>query len=168
MRRSGSPPDDTTRLVSILALLPVPRFALEIGCGVYPASQCCATIGSRWIALDPYLPSLHEARQRGPQVWLIQADGCALPLNASFDLILIRHPDLDRASDSWHYILKSASQWLSPGGMLAVTLYSYAERDQVRAWLNPLSLRCEFPPERDLCPPGLAGRDRFVVLANAR
>ncbi|HLY28335.1 MAG TPA: class I SAM-dependent methyltransferase [Aggregatilineales bacterium] len=153
--------DDTARLRSILARLPTPRLALEIGCGGRPGSD--ASTGESWIDFDLDLSALRSARRRFPSNRYLQANGCWLPFATHFDLILIRHPDLEQYPDSWQAILESVPAILNPSGSLVVTVYSFSELEHIRRWLKYGPLRCELPPERELDAPGLAGRDRFVI-----
>jgi hypothetical protein len=98
----------------------------------------------------------------------LYADAGCLPLPAACaDLILIRHPDVDRAPRGWARAIQMASHHLKTGGVLLVTTYTAHERGQVQTWLAdslvPLS---PFPlAPGALAPVGVQGRDRHVLAA---
>jgi hypothetical protein len=115
------------------------------------------------IALDFDLAALRQARRQYPGVNLVQADSARFPFRDRFDLILARHLDLDRFRTAWQRTFRGITGWLSGSGLLLVTAYSAPEIDLVRGWLAggdliPVPLAVD-----QLIPPGLSGRDRFVL-----
>ncbi len=79
-------------------------------------------------------------------------------------MILVRHPDLNRAPKNWIKALRAAAGLLAVCGALLVTTYSLSEMERARRWLDaeaaltPLSL-----DPATLAPVGLSGRDRFAL-----
>jgi hypothetical protein len=111
------------------------------------------------VGVDWEIASLRAA----PRGYTVQADLNRLPFWGGFDLVLARHPDLDRHRSTWTQFLRHAP--LNDGGLLAVSTYALPEIEQARDWLlnheslEPVSLAVEY-----LASPGLAGRDRFVLV----
>jgi SAM-dependent methyltransferase len=159
--------DDTARLVSILRQLPRPRRALEVGCGACPGLAVIAASGLMAVALDLDLAALRRAWRQHPGLRLVQADSARLPFRRRFDLfdlIMVRHPDLDRSREGWQRTFQDMPGWLSDSGLMVVSAYSAPEIDLARGWLAtgglvPVPLTVDH-----LIPPGLSGRDRFVVV----
>lgn len=147
------------RLNSILAQLPRPRRVLELGCGSDPI-----TVGPDathlGIDLDGEVLRANQSPGTG-NVLLVQADIACLPLFARFDLILARHPDVDRHPESWHVALTRAPDYLIPGGVLLITVYSLPEVELIRNWAIPL--RPYLLDERKMCATNLAGADRYAL-----
>src|SRR5258708_18445260 len=97
---------DNGRLNSILAQLPIPRRVLELGCGNRPV---VAAPNAFHVAIDQDGYALQTAMQSVVQtvqtpfagrILLVQAAIEDLPFSARFDLILTRHPDVDRHPDT--------------------------------------------------------------------
>lgn len=152
------------RLASLLRLLVLPGqpWILDAGCGagadwaVYRAAYPAARI----VGLDRDGGALRRAGREADRV---QADLKALPFGAGFDLVLARHPDLDRRRDSWARFLVEAP--VKAGGLLLVSAYALPEIEQARDWLRgaPTWEALPLAVER-LAPPGLMGRDRFSLV----
>ncbi len=95
---------------------------------------------------------------------MLQANITRLPLRARFDLIVARHPDVDRHRADWERALSASADWLNENGILLITLYSLLEADTVRAYLSRAPL-APFPLGHSHLPaPGLVGQDRFVLV----
>lgn len=159
MRRSASP----SRFTSILTQLPRAHNILELGCGDDPeAALYFVPTGETILGVD--YDSAMLGSVRAYYSYLVQANITRLPLRAKFALIIARHPDIDRRRTDWQYALTTAQSWLAEDGLLLVTLYSLGEHEQVRAWLRGTTLQ-PYPLLPDsLTPPGLDGRDRFVMV----
>ena len=115
-------------------------------------------------ALDVDLAALRQARRQYPTLNLVQADSARLPFRRRFDLIVARHPDLDRYRTAWQDTFRGITGWLHDSGLAVVTAYSAPEIDLARGWLEsghlvPVPLAVD-----QLIPPGLAGRDRLMVV----
>jgi SAM-dependent methyltransferase len=139
---------------------------LELGCGdCRDLAAYSATFGVAVSAifLDCDLAALHCARFSFPDATLLQGDIRRLPLRAPFDLVVARHPDVDRSPEDWRTALQAASARLATGGILLMTTYSAPELERISGWLASCNLRpCAVSSAR-LSPPGLSGRDRFVA-----
>lgn len=165
----------SARLFSLLQQIPVPRRALDLGCGddhepgEYLASLCARSANthsaeSQLIGLDQDLSRLRSLHRRKGG-WLVQADLTRLPFGTqlTFDLILIRHPDIDNSREGWKQAMMAIPGRLSDRGFLLITSYSVGEMEQIHSWLTTPSL-LSYPLALDrLPPPDLAGRDRFVI-----
>ncbi|MEP7286582.1 MAG: class I SAM-dependent methyltransferase [Chloroflexota bacterium] len=153
----------------MLAQCPCPRLALELGCGdrVETASYLARVCPSaRLVSLDIDLSALRTASRTSSQPSgsiLVQGDITRLPLRTHFDLIIVRHPDLDRHPADWEQALTATPDWLTTQGILLITLYSIAEVEQVRRWVSPLPFAPMTFAEDLLAAPGLSGRDRFFL-----
>jgi hypothetical protein len=177
---------DPARLYSALSQLPCPSLALELACGDDPAvahyftAYCAST---RFFAVDhDYLalkrlglqaallsPALSPTQAKGKGAiqnnWiqraiLLLASITALPFAARFDLIIARHPDIDRHRADWQTAFSRLPTYLSPGGHVLVTTYSISEADQLRDWLKVIT--ADEVLLLNLAPPALTGRDRFI------
>ena len=157
---------DTARLVSVLRQLPAPRRVLDLGCG--DCRDVVAYYESGWLA-DTHVVGIDLdfrglAKIGGRTIHLAQADFRQLPLSASFDLILIRHPDIARNKVAWQYAVKQLSEWLSGNGAVLISTYSVPEMDMIRDWLRGTAFRSFALDMTNIVPPGLAGRDRFLMV----
>lgn len=148
-----------TRLADILhqAVWGSVRRVLEVGCGADPAPLA----GKIALGLDIDGAALRAARRADPARRLVQADARTLPglLHTHFDLVLVRHPDVQRSRAAWTAILPALSGCLVPGGVLLITLYALDEVELVDALPMPPRWPLD---DAALAPPDLAGRDRFV------
>jgi hypothetical protein len=95
-------------------------------------------------------------------IHLIQADISRLPFDAPFDLIVARHPDVDRHTTAWQQALVHASNLLDKAGYLLVTTYSLPEIERVNGWMESMALISLSVPTKHLVPPGLQGCDRYI------
>ncbi len=150
---------------ALQALLPDPgavRWALDAGCGACPPARTLHELFPAAVLLgidrDPFV-------LRGkPFLRLIVGDVARLPLARSvrFDLILIRHPDVDRHLERWRQASMGLPGWLRPEGRMLVSCYAAHEVETMRAALlaggaRPLDIDVGLPPV------DLAGQDRYVL-----
>lgn len=150
------------RLASLLRQLPTPRLIYDLGCGglddafIYRALWPAAQI----VGLDRDRDALRRAQRRDPSLPLVEAELTALPLLPRADLILIRHPDVDRHPDEWAHLFASLPALLLSDANVLITTYTAPEFDRVRRWLAdrllPLSINAA-----TLEAVGLDGRDRY-------
>ncbi|MCC7210040.1 MAG: hypothetical protein IT323_22240 [Anaerolineae bacterium] len=160
---------DAARLRSLLCHLPMPHLAADLGCGaahdalVYRAAWPDALI----VGLDSdRLAALgwRQGLRGGERFYFVRGDAAWPPLAPHFDVILVRHPDLNRSPKSWIKALRAAAGLLAARGALLVSTYSLSEIERARRWLDaeaaltPLG----FDPAA-LAPVGLSGRDRFAL-----
>jgi hypothetical protein len=93
---------------------------------------------------------------------LVEADVQRLPFATKFDLIIIRHPDLDRHYDAWHSAIFNLP--VTPNGIVVITVYSTAEAERVRDWFSALQFSPLQLDTSRLHPIHLDGRDRFIFV----
>ena len=159
MAVENSEPCGSARLGSILAQLPTPRRVLELGCGHRPV---LAAPNALHFAVDHDDRALRSAHLPvSARLLLMQADIAHLPLRARFDLILARHPDVDRHPETWQFVLLRAHEYLEASGVLLVTVYSPLEAELIRSWATPLKQRSL--NWRKISAPAFVGDDRFVM-----
>ena len=153
------------RLNSILALLPTPRIALDLGCGACTDLISANFYGAEWVVgVDHDLLALRWAKRLNtPRLWLVHADIAHLPLTETFDLVLVRHPDVVRSRPAWLAALNALPRLSVRRGHILLTTYEQHEIDWIQVTvqavapnLTPIPL-----PDERLAPVGLAGRDRF-------
>jgi len=153
---------EIARLNSILGQLPLPKTVLELGCGDHaaPLLYYAARPSIMLVGVDHDPTTLYASHD--PQIYLVRADIAHLPFNMRFDLVVARHPDIDRHAVSWQTVITNAPALLSKGGLLLITTYALPEIETVDRWIQSTSLT-QFPMmvER-LIPPGIQGRDRFI------
>ncbi len=112
-----------------------------------------------WVALK----RARHIFRAAPWLWLLRADVDALPFSASFGLILVRHPDIDRRGDAWRQALTGLPRLLTTPGFVLVTTYSVAEIEAARGWIYSTDLT-PFPILEDrLTGSGPTGRDRLAL-----
>ncbi len=157
------------RLASLLCQFPPPRAVLDLGCGNCPGfSFAAGPTRKTFVGVDYDSAALSRSRQHYPaalhlvqaDLHLVQADAVHLPLRCQFDLILIRHPDIDQNRLRWQMVIQHAFNWLTEPGILVITVYSLSEFEDIRCWLaghTPVPF-----DERRLVPASLDGRDRFI------
>jgi 16S rRNA G1207 methylase RsmC len=126
---------DAKRLRSILTQLPLPQHILELGCGAFSEASVYRQMfpEAMIVGVDNNESVLEQARHtnRALNIAFALADGTAMPFAKVFDLILIRHPNIDRHRQSWKQIFIDANKYLKPGGHLVATVYSLPEYEQV-------------------------------------
>ena len=147
------------RIESILAELPCPQLVLELGCGSDDAaaqyfSRACPR--TRWIGIDRDVTRLASLPH-----WVVQADIRRLPLWAQADLVVIRHPDIDRRPVDWQAALAVVPHLLVKGGLLLITTYSLHEYETIGKWVGKLPFQPRKLEEMSLAAADLVGRDRF-------
>ncbi|HVO42688.1 MAG TPA: hypothetical protein VMT34_08700 [Aggregatilineales bacterium] len=155
----------SARLASLFDQLPPPRTILEIGPGCWPATPVHFPT-TPIAAVDWDGEALQAARRRisHPCFYPVQADAADLPLRRIFDLVVVRHPDLDRHPDRWARVFARIPGALC--GILVVTTYSAHEMEIIRPWLRPL---VAYPVRYDrLSLVTLDGADRCVVVSQKR
>jgi SAM-dependent methyltransferase len=155
---------ETARLASILRQLPPPRSVLELGCGNSPDGLYFYGAGDSvplLVGLDKDSSALRAAN--GSSLYLLQADITRLPFRLQFDRVIVRHPDIDHHTIQWHNLLDLAPDLLNNNGTLLITTYSLPEMEQINVWLASTRLVKLPLPVKQLVPPGLQGRDRFIL-----
>lgn len=153
------------RFASLLDQLAFPiKRSLSIGCGSYPEFASLYECHPRalHIGLDRDMFALKGNAGFQPfldqQPALIQANGLRLPFACKFDLILIRHPDVAKLSESWTTILQQIPFYLEK--VLLITTYSLDEYEFVR---HRVTLPAYPLNENALTPVDLVGHDKFVL-----
>lgn len=96
-------------------------------------------------------------------IHLLQADIAHLPFCTQFDLVIARHPDIDRHASAWQKALIHGPDLLNKDGILLLTTYSLSEYERVKDWLMSSKLADLPLAIEHLAPPGLQGRDRFIL-----
>ena len=141
---------------------------LELGCGNSPDALGFYLNSYNQAALLPLLVGVdHDPKTlttyRTPSFYLLQADIAYLPLHTQFDLVISRHPDIDRHPKAWQEAFILAPDLLATNGILLVTVYSLPEFERIKGWLTSTKLaELSIATER-LVPSGLQGRDRFIL-----
>ncbi len=170
--------DTLIRFTSLLGTLPdLPvdgARILDIGCG---AAQCATALQKRYPGALLYGVDydIQALRTTPHAVKRIAADACALPFarcsarhSGLFGLIIIRHPNVDRAPVAWQQVIRAAPAYLcdSPASRLMLTCYSASEADRVRGWLRELPLHSALitASEAGLAIPDRVGHDRFAFV----
>ena len=108
---------------------------------------------------------LLQASSQLPTAFFLQAEAADLPFGytSHFDLIIARHPDIDRYPADWRASFATLPRLLKSAGRLVVTTYNAAELTQIRDWLTATVWQ-EVPLDRHrLVAPGLQGRDAHVL-----
>jgi hypothetical protein len=116
------------------------------------------------VGVDVDAAALVYASRTHPDVrrWLLQAELCRPPLHTPFDLILIRHPDVDRRATQWERAVPVITRHLAPTGVLLLTTYAAAEMAVMTQWLTHLET---IPLDvAVLAPVSLHGRDKVARL----
>lgn len=159
--------DRLDRLRSVFDQLPLdglPRRLLNVGCGDYPSLPIVTDTLPAWtsLGLDLDLPALRRAARRLPRPPVVQADAARLPFarNASFGLIMVRHPDVFRRRTAWSRLLPTLAGRLAPNGLLVITVFTGGEVALIRRLPLPPHLALN---ETALASPDVAGHDRFVL-----
>ncbi len=137
-----------TVLQQLMAEIPTPRWALDLGAGAGFTAFSAAKYASRVLASDITRPMLQETRRIGQErqltnVLLCQNRAEDLPLaGESMDLVTCRaaghhFSDLGAAFDEIHRVLR-------PGGALVMADSVAPEDDDLAGWMNDIELRRDF------------------------
>jgi hypothetical protein len=158
-------PDALPRLERALAALcPVTadvERVLSVGCGLFPCAGVLRRLFPKAVLFG--IDRDWSVLRKADGSVIIAADGAAIPFARwlCFDLILIRHPDVDRHPAGWRQVCTALPGWLSDRGRLLLTCYTAHELAAREALLaggaQPVALLC------DLAPVDLAGNDRFLL-----
>jgi hypothetical protein len=143
------------------------RRILDVGCGEFASAPVLSRLfpDALLVGMDLNWGILHVT----PGRVRIVADGAALPFATfpGFDLILVRHPDVDRRPQGWQRVGMMLCGYLGERGRVVVTCYSRYELDALRAVLIQVGLAALALDQKTLPPVDLVGQDR-VVLGLAR
>ena len=166
-----SDPDLPRLRATLMALFPPPaavRLVLSVGCGSFPTAGPLRRLfpAAMLVGIDHSLDDLRAGRGRWgvADVRLIGGDAARMPLAgmARFDLILIRHPDVDRHPERWRQVCRALPRVLSPGGRVLVSCYAAHEMAAIRAGLIAGGAK-PLPARLSLAPVDLIGQDRWLV-----
>lgn len=120
------------------------------------------------ISLDVDSQALRRASKQSVANYLLQADMRYLPLHRQFDLVLVRHPDLDLHELAWQSSLLAAVDLITHRGIMIITTYSVHEVETLRRWFRQQPL-VQFPLVQDrLIAPDIDGQDRFILAYQIR
>ncbi len=168
MTDAVSAPGNLARLHGALAqLFPDPDVVhrvLNVGCGSFPSARVLRQLFPSALLLGIDLHATTWRRAAG--LHLIAADAVRLPLagHVRFDLILLRHPDVDRRPAHWREVCAGLPGRLKNGGRILASCYTGHEAAFCRAGILaagdvlPISSILASP-----APPNLAGQDRLLL-----
>lgn len=150
-------------LAALTAGGPPVRRVLVVGCGDFASAPVLrelfpgALLGG--IDLDWGALRLAAARQ------VIVADGGHLPfsLTPGFDLVVIRHPDVDRHPAGWRRVGLALGAWVGGGGRILVSGYARHEVDALRESLSQAGWLPWTLDQKILPPVDLVGQDRVLL-----
>jgi hypothetical protein len=155
------------RLRAALAALtadgPPVRRALVVGCGQFASAPVLRSLfpGGLLCGIDLDRAVLRIAADRR----VVVADGAHLPFapTPGFDLIVVRHPDVDRRPAGWWRVGIALGGWLAAGGHVLVSGYIHAEVEILRDSLIRAGLRSVALDQKTLPPVDLVGQDRVLL-----
>lgn len=81
-----------------------------------------------------------------------------------YDLVVIRHPDVDRHPASWRAGLRACSRELAADGLLVATAYSTAEAAFIEQTMQTLPMIERREILFSAIPVALAGNDRYILV----
>lgn len=134
-------------LESILVWFPPldPLHVLEIGCGTAEALGQLLESGRvvEFVGVDLDETAIERARTRWTRAAFICADAARLPssFDGSFDVVLLRRPDLFAQPRRWREVFGRISTLLRPGGRVIVVVIGEAEASVAYRWLEEGGLR---------------------------
>jgi spermidine synthase len=147
------------------------RELLIVGPGRYEVCVDLLTLfpRSRLTAIDINPAVIEHLADRlseyGERVHTVTGNAADLPEAAPgpYNLVVIRHPDVARASETWQKAITACASEMSAGGMLVVTTYSLPEASFVdrAAEALPLTMRSGSP--YTAIPVALQGNDRYIL-----
>ncbi len=104
----------------------------------------------------------------GPADRLRTISGAAADLTnlvpESYDLILIRHPDIVLARTAWEATLRACAAALRTGGLLIVTTELLADAAFIDGVLGALALHLREGSPYTAVPVALSGADRYILI----
>lgn len=125
-----------------------PRRVLSVGCGTCEEGEALVqALGGpqalQLVGVDLDETAIEEARRRLPIGTFLCADAARLPTRwrGSFDLVLVRRPDLLAQPQRWREVLAALPGLLGPGGQLILTFAGHAEARVARHWLLDVGLK---------------------------
>lgn len=80
------------------------------------------------------------------------------------DLVIVRHPNILWVPANWMSVFCAGLQHLGGHGVLMVTLYSLAEAETVRAYMEQLNCISVAGAPYSRTPVALAGNDRYILI----
>ena len=172
MTDAVSAPGNFARLRGALTLLfpdpDVVHHVLNIGCGGFPSARVLRQMfpAALLLGIDLHVAAL----RRAAGLHLIAADAARLPLagHVRFDLILLRHPDVDRHPAHWREVCGGLPGRLQDGGRILVSCYAGHEAVFCRRGILAAGGVQPIPIPAGPAPPGLAGQDRLLLAFGRR
>jgi len=126
----------------------LPVRVLSVGCGTCEEGEALMeALGGvgvmEMVGVDLDEAAIREAQRRFPTGRFFCADAAHLPLewNNTFDLVLVRRPDLLAQPQRWRMVFDCLPTLLAPGGRLLLTLVGGSEVGIGRRWLVEAGLR---------------------------
>lgn len=121
-----------------VSLLPSvrPLRLLDIGCGTCTEGEQLVESGIDLTGIDQDGVTLAAVRARLPQGTFLTMNAADFDAKESFDVILLRRPDLVLGARTWQRIFGRLAQWLTPTGLVVVTTPGQVEAKLAQRWLH--------------------------------
>ncbi len=148
------------------------RTILDIGCG--QGHECRELLdvfqAATLIAVETDEDAVRQAQtvlsDLRARATVIHGDAAALSTLApgTYDLIVIRHPDVDRQPGKWNAIFKAAVEQVRARGFAIVTTYTLPEAAFVNESLEVLRLKMLPGSPYSALPVAMTGIDRYILI----
>jgi len=150
-----------------------PSEVVIVGAG--DCDECAALIAvfptSHVTAIDAVPGAVQQARRRfvSQGVEVLEGDAAdILPTLPRFQVVLVRHPDVDRQPAGWAHNLTACAAYLEQGGVIVVTAYTFHEVEWLRAHIESSCPGLRLQPVDPLIPVAISGADRYILVYTKR
>ncbi len=149
-----------SRFKAALSALPAPATVLDVGCGACHTRDILHALWQDATLIGVDADPTELPRQPLLQTMILCADVCALPFCDPFDMVLCRHPDLDRHRTVWAAFFQNVRRWARQ--TVLVTTYTLPEFEALSKWVGKPLAGWQEVGMANLPPAGIDGRDAWV------
>ena len=132
--------DTHTDFSWLVEMLPAkrPLRLLDLGCADCPEAEALVAAGVEVVGVDLDEAAIVAARCRMPGARFRCSDAADMLRShqASFDVVLVRRPDLAAQPERWRQVLTRAATCLAPHGRVLLTTPGPEEARLARKWLE--------------------------------
>lgn len=165
------PPDLARLRAALSALIAEPtevRRILSVGCGDFPSAGVLRELFPSALLIGLERESTVMSNRAGVDRVIAEAarppfkSRPGLQSSADFDLILVRHPDVDRHPGGWGQASRCLPGYLSPRGRILLSCFTATELQAIQAALLEGGAK-RLPIRLGTAAVDLVGRDRWLA-----
>lgn len=138
----------------------MPTTVLEVGCGACQTEDVLHGLWQETTLIGVDSDPNELPRHTSAHTLFLCANVCALPFRDPFDMVLCRHPDIERQTRAWAGFFRDVGRWARQ--TVLVTTYTLPEFEIVYGWVKASLVGWRELGIGNLPPAGIDGRDAWV------